>query len=72
MISVIRKAVTAAGGVNALAAAVGIRRQALYAWPRVPPKRVIAIEAATGGKVTRHEMRPDIYPVPVRRRQRAA
>jgi len=29
----------------------------------LPAKRVIAIERATGGKVTRYELRPDLYPL---------
>ena len=29
---------------------------------RVPAERVIEIESATGGQVTRHELRPDLYP----------
>lgn len=29
---------------------------------RVGPDKVLKIEAATGGKVSRHELRPDLYP----------
>ncbi len=29
----------------------------------VPAERVLEIEAATEGKVTRHELRPDLYPL---------
>lgn len=63
MIPIVRKACDEAGGVNALAAALGIKRQAFYQWPRVPPERVLPIEHATNGKVTRHQMRPDLYPL---------
>jgi DNA-binding transcriptional regulator YdaS (Cro superfamily) len=28
----------------------------------VPAKRVLEIERVTGGTVTRHELRPDLYP----------
>lgn len=31
---------------------------------RVPAERVLQVEAATGGEVTRYEMRSDIYPLP--------
>lgn len=31
---------------------------------RVPADLVLPIEAATGGLVTRHELRPDLYPPP--------
>ncbi len=43
-----------------------ITPQGVGAWCRgevlIPPERVLAIEAITGGQVTRHELRPDIYP----------
>jgi DNA-binding transcriptional regulator YdaS (Cro superfamily) len=29
---------------------------------KVPAEFVLAIERATGGRVTRHQLRPDIYP----------
>jgi DNA-binding transcriptional regulator YdaS (Cro superfamily) len=29
---------------------------------RVPAERVLALEALTQGQVTRHELRPDLYP----------
>lgn len=29
---------------------------------RIAAEKVLAIEAATGGAVTRHDLRPDIYP----------
>jgi DNA-binding transcriptional regulator YdaS (Cro superfamily) len=30
---------------------------------KVPAERVLLIEAATGGRVSRHELRPDLYPL---------
>lgn len=37
------------------------------------PTRVLAIEAATGGVVTRHDLRPDVYgPKPRKPRKAAA
>lgn len=30
---------------------------------RVPSDRVLLLEALTEGKVTRHELRPDLYPM---------
>ena len=30
---------------------------------RITAERAIEIEAATGGQVTRHELRPDLYPL---------
>jgi DNA-binding transcriptional regulator YdaS (Cro superfamily) len=29
----------------------------------IPPTRVISVEKAVNGAVTRHELRPDIYPL---------
>lgn len=55
--------VQAAGGLQSLAATLGVRYQAIQAWlrrGRVPAERVIAIERATG--VPRTTLRPDIYP----------
>lgn len=62
----IEKAVEAAGGRAALAEKCGVRYQAVEKWVRlnrVPAERVLEIEAATGGQVTRHELRPDLYPL---------
>ena len=55
-------AIEAAGGVAALAAAIGVTSQAISQWRRVPAERVIAVEAATSGKVSRRDLRPDLYP----------
>jgi DNA-binding transcriptional regulator YdaS (Cro superfamily) len=56
------RAVEAAGGKSALARRLGTSRQAVDQWPRVPAERVLAVEKAAGGAVTRYELRPDIYP----------
>lgn len=53
----------AVGGRAALAEKCGVRYQAVEKWvrlDRVPAERVLQIEAATG--VSRHELRPDLYP----------
>lgn len=55
-------AINAAGGVAKLAAMLSLSSQAISQWTRVPAERVIEIERATGGKITRHEMREDLYP----------
>lgn len=63
--SPIEKAVSIVGGQTALAAKLKIRPQAVQQWVAagsVPVRRVIAIEQATNGEVSRHELRPDIYP----------
>lgn len=56
-------AVDKVGGQSALARKLGIRPQAVQKWcasGRIPPLRVLAVEAATG--VSRKALRPDIYP----------
>jgi len=47
-----------------LAKKVKVTPQAVHLWvrkKRVPPKRVLAVEEASG--VSRHELRPDYYPL---------
>lgn len=59
----LEKALGIVGGPVRLAAAIGgITSQAVSQWPRCPAARVIAVETATGGRVSRHELRPDLYP----------
>ncbi|MEA1083237.1 YdaS family helix-turn-helix protein [Sphingomonas sp. CD22] len=61
----VQRAVDAAGGQAGLARAVGVSQPSVWHWlrksHRVPAEYVIPVEAATG--VSRHELRPDIYPV---------
>lgn len=55
--------VQAGGGLQPLAATLGVRYQAIQAWlrrGRLPAERVLAVERATG--VPRTELRPDLYP----------
>ena len=56
----VEAAKAAAGGGANLARLLGIRRQTVYQWDRVPAERVITIEQGTG--LPRSIMRPDIYP----------
>jgi DNA-binding transcriptional regulator YdaS (Cro superfamily) len=39
-----------------------ITRQAVSLWVRCPAERVLQVERATNGVVSRHRLRPDIYP----------
>lgn len=39
-----------------------ITAQAICDWRRCPAGRVLTVEQATKGEVTRHDLRPDIYP----------
>ncbi|NBR10428.1 MAG: molecular chaperone, partial [Opitutaceae bacterium] len=48
----LERAITEAGGVAALARAINVTSQAISQWERVPAERTIAVEQATGGKVT--------------------
>ena len=62
----IERAAEAVGGQSALARALDVTPQAVQSWcakGNVPSSRVLAIETATAGKVTRHDLRPDLYPV---------
>ena len=59
----IEKAIQIVGSQQKLADELGVRKQAVTKWrKRVPAERVLGIEDATGGEVTRHELRPDLYP----------
>lgn len=60
----LQRALDIVGGATALARRLGITKQAVSQWPRVPPERVLAVEDATNGAVTCYELRPDIYRAP--------
>lgn len=63
--SAIERAAAHVGGQSALARLLGCSPQAvskMCATGRVPAERVIPVEIATAGVVTRHELRPDLYP----------
>jgi len=57
-------AIDRAGGIKAVAGLFDITVQAIYGWGVCPPKRVLALEEAAGGAVTKHQLRPDIYGPP--------
>lgn len=56
------RAIRAANGVMKLADLLNISHAAISQWKRIPAARVIEIERGLKGAVTRHEMRPDLYP----------
>ncbi len=56
------KARQAAGGRNSdLAPLLDITPSAISQWVRVPYRRALQIEARTAGRVTRAELRPDLF-----------
>lgn len=59
--SPLEKAVDAAGNASILARRLGVKRQSVQQWKKqIPAERVLEIERLTG--VSRHELRPDLYP----------
>lgn len=60
-------AIEAAGGIVKLATAIGLRPNVVGNWKlrgQVPAERCLAIEQATAGAVTRHDLRPDVFGPP--------
>jgi len=63
-------AIREAGSQSELARRLNVRQQSVHEWTRtgrVPAARVLDVERAVEGKVTRHQLRPDIYPPEERR-----
>jgi len=60
----LHRAIEAAGGLSKLAASLHITKQAVAQWDEVPPLRVLEVERVSG--VSRHELRPDLYPSELR------
>lgn len=58
--SALALAITKAGGPTQLAKELGISTAAVSQWTVCPPARVLAVAKASG--VTRHDLRPDMYP----------
>jgi DNA-binding transcriptional regulator YdaS (Cro superfamily) len=58
------RAIDIAGSVGKLADSIGLRQNVVSNWRlrgQVPAERCLAIEDATGGQVTRHDLRPDVF-----------
>lgn len=70
----LKKAISIAGSQAEIARVCGVSTTAVWKWvtfsKRVPAEFVLKVESRT--KVSRHELRPDIYPVESRRRARRA
>jgi DNA-binding transcriptional regulator YdaS (Cro superfamily) len=61
MLQIVKDACDLVGGAEALARRLGCTRQALSQWEKVPRGRVLEIEEITKRKITRHQMRPDLF-----------
>ncbi|MGH8652165.1 MAG: helix-turn-helix domain-containing protein [Gammaproteobacteria bacterium] len=70
MNTALQHAICCVGSQAALARCLGIRSQAVQQWTttgRAPAERCLALEQATRGKVSRYELRPDVFgPAPAR------
>lgn len=68
--SALERAIAKVGGLSALAEAIKTTPQVVVNWRKrgVPAERVLEVEAATGGAVTRFELRPDIFGAPPRKK----
>jgi len=62
------RAVEIVGGQSALARALGVKQGHVWHWlnksGRCPAEHVLTVETATSGAVSRHQLRPDLYPAP--------
>lgn len=61
----LQRAIAIAGGQTALARKLRVTQPCIAQWvrrKRIPPERVLEVERETG--VSRHDLRPDIYPDP--------
>lgn len=56
---ILTRAAQKVGGMAQLAAQLGVARQAVYQWRRIPVDRVVEVERITG--ISRNELRPDIF-----------
>lgn len=59
----LRCAIDETGGIFKFSKLIGVSFQAVYRWfdNGVPAERAVKIERLTKGKVTRQELRPDIF-----------
>lgn len=61
----LEKAINTAGGQNALSRLIGVNQGNIWKWlhksKKVPAEKVLLIEKSTG--VSRHDLRPDLYPL---------
>ena len=56
---VVKRAIEKYGGLTPLAKALGLPRQNVFQWRRIPAEWVVPVERVTG--IPRAELRPDIF-----------
>jgi DNA-binding transcriptional regulator YdaS (Cro superfamily) len=64
LLASLHKAIEAAGSQSRLADSLGLSFQHIQQWRRagrVPAERVLSVEAAVNGAVTRYQLRPDVF-----------
>jgi DNA-binding transcriptional regulator YdaS (Cro superfamily) len=57
--TIVERVIRAGGGSTAVSRVVGVTRQAVEDWCRIPAQHVLALEELTG--ISRHAMRPDVF-----------
>lgn len=65
-ISPLQKSIGLVGSQRALAHLIGARQQYISRWlktKKIPAEFVLPIEKAVNAQITRHELRPDLYPL---------
>lgn len=62
----IKQAVGKLGSQTLVARRIGVTRQAMAQWSRVPAEHVLMMEKISG--VSRYELRPDVYGSPPKQR----
>ena len=72
---IVKKIISLAGNQQKLANLINVKRCTISAWvnrnKKVPSQHVLAIETALKNKISRHEIRPDLYPLGGMRVRRA-
>lgn len=61
----VQKVIDILGGQSKLARLCGVKQQTVFVWRKtghIPAERILHIEKLVNYEVSRHELRPDIYP----------
>ena len=60
----VKRAVALVGGQSSMAKSIGVTQQAVQQWVannRVPAARAMEVEKLCDGRITRYELRPDVF-----------